>query len=150
MPENVVRLRSMTKEHAIPGLRAGYLLAAPELARAVESGRPAWSTSSVAQAAALAAIGSDEFVADSRRRLRRDRAETVADLVALGLAPYPSVAPYLSFPVPDAAGLRRRLLGHRILVRDCASFGLSDTLRVAVRPAAERERLTAALKKELR
>jgi len=74
----------------------------------------------------------------------------VEDLVALGLAPFRSVAPYLLFPVDDAAGLRRRLLARRILVRDCASFGLSGTLRVAVRPAPERERLMAALEKELR
>jgi histidinol-phosphate/aromatic aminotransferase/cobyric acid decarboxylase-like protein len=150
MPENVVRLRSMTKEHAIPGLRAGYLIAPVELARAVERSRPAWSTSSLAQAAALAALDSDAFVADSRERLRLDRAAMVKDLAALGLSPFPSVAPYLVFPAEDAAGLRRRLLQSRVLVRDCASFGLSGFLRVAVRPARERAILTAALERELR
>jgi histidinol-phosphate/aromatic aminotransferase/cobyric acid decarboxylase-like protein len=150
MPPNVVRLRSMTKEHAIPGLRAGYLLAPPQLAAAIEASRPAWSTSSVAQAAALAALAADDFVAASRERLRQDRLATLAALTALGLAPLPSVAPYLTFHAGDAAGLRRRLLDRGVLVRDCSSFGLPGFIRVAVRPAAERARLVAALEEELR
>jgi len=150
MPLNVVRVRSMTKEHAIPGLRAGYLLAPPALARAVEASRPAWSSSSVAQAAAMAALAADEFVASSRERLRQDREAVAGDLTALGLTPIPSVAPYIVFPAVDAAGLRSKLLTHRILVRDCASFGLPGFVRVAARPAPERVRLTAALEKELR
>jgi histidinol-phosphate/aromatic aminotransferase/cobyric acid decarboxylase-like protein len=150
MPPNVARLRSMTKEHAIPGLRAGYLLAPPALARAVEASRPAWSTSSAAQAAAIAALCADDFVAASRERLREDREATAADLAALGVAALPSVAPYLVFRVADAADLRQRLLAHRILVRDCASFGLPGFVRVAARPAPERARLAAALEKELR
>ena len=150
MPANVLRLRSMTKEHAIPGLRAGYLLAPPALARAVEAGRPAWSTSGVAQAAAMAALAAGDFVAASRARLRLDRQATAAALVALGLAPIPSVAPYLVFRVRDTEGLRRRLLSHRILVRDCSSFGLPGFIRVAARPAPERVRLVAALEEELR
>lgn len=174
LPENVVRLRSMTKEHALPGLRAGYLLAtgfpppllrraargrgsatsgAPAfpLAAAVEACRPAWSTSSLAQAAALAALGEKAFVAASRARLRRDREATAAELRALGFRPLPSVAPYLCFRVggaAEAAALRQRVLGRGVLVRDCASFGLPGHLRVAARPAAERARLAAALRSE--
>ena len=150
LPANVARLRSITKEHAIPGLRAGYLLAPAPLAHAVEASRPAWSTSSVAQATALAALGASAFVATSREWLRADREATAAGLRSLGLAPLPSVAPYLVFHAGDAAGLRARLLRRRVLVRDCASFGLSGFIRVAARPAPEREQLMDALAKELR
>jgi histidinol-phosphate/aromatic aminotransferase/cobyric acid decarboxylase-like protein len=150
LPPNVVRVRSLTKEHAIPGLRAGYLLAPAALVAALEAARPTWSTSAPAQAAALAAVGEDAFVAASRERLRADREATRTGLARLGLAALPSTAPYLVFPVPDAAALRRRLLARGVLVRDCASFGLPGHLRVAARPEPDRARLLAALLQELR
>lgn len=149
LPGNVVRLRSLTKEHAIPGLRAGYLLAPTPLVAALEAARPTWSTSAPAQAAALAALGEDAFVAASRERLRADREATRTGLVRLGLSPLPSTAPYLVFPAGDAAALRRRLLARGVLVRDCASFGLPSHLRVAARPEPDRARLLAALSQEL-
>jgi histidinol-phosphate/aromatic aminotransferase/cobyric acid decarboxylase-like protein len=109
-----------------------------------------WSTSSLAQAAALAALGEEAFVKRCRLRLRENREATMAALQALGLRPVPSIAPYLIFPVGDAASLRRRLLAHGVLVRDCASFGLPEFVRVAARPAADRARLLNALSEELR
>jgi histidinol-phosphate/aromatic aminotransferase/cobyric acid decarboxylase-like protein len=147
LPGNVIRIRSMTKEHAIPGLRAGYLLGPAPLVAALEAARPPWSTSAPAQAAALAALSEEPFVARCRARLREDREATRAGLARLGFAPLPSSAPYLVFPAGgDAAALRRRLLARRVLVRDCASFGLPALVRVAARPAPERERLLDALR----
>jgi histidinol-phosphate/aromatic aminotransferase/cobyric acid decarboxylase-like protein len=150
LPPNVARLRSLTKEHAIPGLRAGYLLASPGLVAALDAARPTWSTSAPAQAAALAALAEEAFVAESRLRLASDREALRVGLARLGLVAWPSVAPYLSFRAAGAASLRRRLLARRLLVRDCASFGLADVIRVAARPAADRELLLAALAEELR
>ncbi len=149
LPANVARVRSLTKEHAIPGLRAGYLLADPRLVSELEAARPAWPTSAPAQAAALAALAEERFVAESRARLAADREALRADLCALGLDPLPSTAPYLVFEAGIAAPLRHRLLTHRVLVRDCASFGLPGMVRVAARAAPDRERLIAALRKEL-
>lgn len=149
LPANAARVRSLTKEHAIPGLRAGYLLAEPRLVAELEEARPAWPTSSPAQAATLAAMKEERFVAESRVRLAADREELRRGLSALGLAPLPSVAPYLVFEVGDAAALRRRLLERGVLVRDCASFGLPRMVRVAARPEPDRARLLAALREVL-
>jgi histidinol-phosphate/aromatic aminotransferase/cobyric acid decarboxylase-like protein len=149
LPPNVARVRSLTKEHAIPGLRVGYLLARPEIVAEVEAARPAWPTSSPAQAAALAAVREEAFVAESRARLAADREALRRDLLALGLEPLPSIAPYLAFEAKDAAALRRRLLPRGVLVRDCASFGLPRLVRLAARPEPDRSRLAAALREVL-
>jgi histidinol-phosphate/aromatic aminotransferase/cobyric acid decarboxylase-like protein len=149
-PANVACVRSLTKDFAIPGVRVGYLIAAPELIARVERGRPAWTTSAAAQAAAIAACTAGAFVAESRDRMLADRARLAADLTALGLAPAPSTTGFLAVPTGDACGLRQRLLAHhRIVVRDCTSFGLPDHIRIAARPAADRERMIAALAREL-
>jgi histidinol-phosphate/aromatic aminotransferase/cobyric acid decarboxylase-like protein len=149
-PGNVACVRSLTKDFAIPGVRLGYLVAAPALVALVERSRAAWTTSAAAQAAAIAACTAGEFVDRSRARLLADRAQLAGDLVALGLAPAPSTTGFLAVRTGDACGLRRRLLAnHRVLVRDCTSFGLPDHIRLAARPAAERERVIAALAREL-
>jgi histidinol-phosphate/aromatic aminotransferase/cobyric acid decarboxylase-like protein len=154
LPENVVRVRSLTKEHAIPGVRVGYLVAAPAIAAAVEMARPAWTTGAAAQAAALASCHLTAFVAESRQRLVADRRALDAGLRELGLSPVPSSAPFCVVRTSHAdeagaAPLRRALLSrHGILVRDCASFGMPGYLRLGARPAADRRRLLGALRAE--
>jgi histidinol-phosphate aminotransferase len=62
---NVVVLRTLSKAWGLAGLRVGYLVARPEVASAVRKVITPFSTSSVAQAAALAALRAD---AEMRRR----------------------------------------------------------------------------------
>ncbi|HSU40949.1 MAG TPA: histidinol-phosphate transaminase, partial [Polyangiaceae bacterium] len=149
LPSNVVAVRSLTKDHGIPGVRLGYLIGRRELCATVERSRPAWSTSALAQAAAIASCRSDEFVARSRERLLEDRRQLERELEALGIESVPSQTNFLLARVPRVAELRARLLArHQILVRDCGSFGLPGFLRLAARPAPERARLVAALRAE--
>jgi len=62
---NVVVLRTLSKAWGLAGLRVGFLVAAPEVAAAVRKVVTPFSTSSVAQAAALAALQAADEV---RRR----------------------------------------------------------------------------------
>lgn len=151
LPANVIAVRSLTKDHGIPGVRVGYLLGTAELCRAVEAARPAWSTSAFAQAAALACASSDDFLPTSRERLLDDRRQLEHALGSLGIEFLPSRANFLVARVPQIARLRARLLSHHgILVRDCSSFGLPGFMRLGARPAADRERLLGALGAERR
>jgi len=149
LPDNVVAVRSLTKDHGIPGVRLGYLIASAELCQAVETARPAWSTSALAQAAALACCRSLEFVRESRERLLDDRRQLAQELAALGIECLPSQVNFLLARVPQVAALRSRLLARQqIVVRDCASFGLPGFMRLGARPAPDRARLIAALRAE--
>lgn len=150
VPDNVVRVRSLTKDHAIAGLRLGYLLASTELAGRIEAHRPPWMTNSIAEAAGIAAVRANLFVEETRTLLRADRDELASALREIGLEPLPSTACFLAFGVPNSAILRRRMLLKGILVRDCTSFGMPGFVRVAARPKADRERLIAALAEEMR
>jgi histidinol-phosphate/aromatic aminotransferase/cobyric acid decarboxylase-like protein len=150
LPENVAVVRSLTKDHGIPGVRVGYLLAAPELCRAIELGRPAWTTSAFAQAAVLASCECQAFVHESRERLLEDRRELARDLTGLGIQTFASSTTFLLARLPELADLRARLLArHRVLVRDCASFGLPGFMRLAAKPDVARRRLLAALRAEV-
>jgi len=150
LPDNALRVRSLTKDHAIPGVRVGALIATPVLARTLENLRPFWSTSAAVQAAAIAAAAEQGFVAESRARLLDDREGLAEGLRALGLSPLPSSTIYLLVDVGNGASVRATLLHQdRILVRDCASFGLPHHLRLAARPATDRARLLAALRRSV-
>jgi histidinol-phosphate aminotransferase len=149
VPCNVVRVRSLTKDHAIAGLRLGYLVAPLELARRIEARRAPWTTSAVAQAAGLAAVSAREFVEESRRRLLADRDALAFHLQSIGVRCLPSTACFLTFGVSSSTLLRQRLLAHGILVRDCASFGMAGFVRVAARPKADCQHLVQALREVL-
>jgi histidinol-phosphate aminotransferase len=62
---NVVVLRTMSKAWGLAGLRVGYLVAQPDVAAAIRKVITPFSTSGLAQAAALAALKADD---EMRRR----------------------------------------------------------------------------------
>lgn len=152
---NVVLVRSLTKDHALAGLRAGYALAAPEWIARIEAQRPPWSVSSLAQAAVIAAAEHPEHVREAREHLLPARQQLTAALLDAGFRALPSATHFLLVHTlhADAAraprhadALRERLLlHHRVLVRSCRSFGLPEYVRIAAGDDAARARLLAAL-----
>jgi histidinol-phosphate/aromatic aminotransferase/cobyric acid decarboxylase-like protein len=137
-----VVIGSLTKLLACPGLRLGYVLAPNgDAAAAIRRRRPVWSVNGPALGALpdlLAPVDLPKWsaaVAD----LRDDLTRVLGDA---GLRPRPSAANWV---LVDAPGLRDRLAPEGILVRDCTSFGLPGTVRVAVPDADGLERLAAAL-----
>ena len=144
---NVAVLRSMTKDYALTGLRLGYLLAPEEIVRRVRRFQYSWSVNAAAQAAGIAAL-SDATHVDKGREVvgegRRFLAETACDL---GIECAPTSANFLLIKVGRAREIRAALLReHRICVRDCASFGLPDHIRVGVRTMDDNRRLARALR----
>jgi histidinol-phosphate aminotransferase len=145
----LVVVRSLTKDHALAGLRLGYALAAPPVARVVQSAQPTWSVNAAAQAAGLAALAADEHVRRGRAAAEEAKAFLAAELGALGWRVYPSVANFVLVEVGDAAAITRALRAEGIYVRDCTSFGLPDHIRLAARPLPECEALVEAVSKLL-
>jgi histidinol-phosphate/aromatic aminotransferase/cobyric acid decarboxylase-like protein len=145
LPDNVLVVRSLTKDFAMAGLRIGLLLGARDLVSKVEAHRPTWSTSAPAQAAIAEAARQSEFVATSYQKLRADRDKVGGALRAHGLRPLPSTSVYQLVHVGDGAQFRDQLLLRGVLVRDCASFGLPAYARIAARPAEDVHMLRAAL-----
>ncbi|CAN5633024.1 histidinol-phosphate transaminase [soil metagenome] len=145
---NLALLRSMTKDHAIAGLRLGYVLAAPPAIRALRVAAPPWNVGSPAQAAGIAALseGAAEHLRLSRDRMAHDAAYLRQKLEGLGLKVLPATANFLLARVGDGAGLRRELLEKGLQVRDCASFDLPEYVRISVRRQEECRSLISTLK----
>jgi threonine-phosphate decarboxylase len=147
--DNVLVLRSLTKDCGLAGLRLGYAVGPEPLVEALRRVQPPWSVNALAQAAGVAAVRDTVHRARSLELLHRARAELTAGLARLGLRPIPSPAPFFLVRVGDGAALRRALLARGILVRDCASFGLPAYVRIATRRPGENDRLLAAIREVL-
>ena len=143
---NVAILRSMTKDHALAGVRLGYMVAQPDIVEAVRQLQPSWSVNAVAQAVGVAALNDDAHVADARQVISEAKEYLFHELDTLGVPVMPSAANFILARVGDAPGIRRALLRRAIAVRDCTSFGLPEHIRVAVRRPDECARLIEALR----
>jgi threonine-phosphate decarboxylase len=139
-------LRSLTKAFAVPGLRFGYGFGDPDLIKRMEVLRPPWSVNTFAEEFAILAFRSYHLLEESRRKIRMDREWLETKLRDLGLSVLPSSANFLLVNLEGpASDLAERLLVKGILIRDCASFGLPDSIRIAVRRREENEQLIEAL-----
>ena len=146
---NVVLLRSMTKDHALAGARLGYMVAQPELVEDMRRLQPAWSVNAVALAAGLAALEDEAHIESARAIVQTAKAYLYEQFGYMGLEFTRSAANFLIVKVGDARGVRAELLRRGLAVRDCASFGLPQHIRVAVRRQTECEQLVGALREVL-
>jgi threonine-phosphate decarboxylase len=147
---NLIVVRSLTKLYALPGLRLGYALAAPEWAERLREQLPPWSVNALAQLAGLAALEDDPYRERTHAWFRTEPPRFCQGLRKLdGLEVLPTQANFILLRLRHATAeaAARRLREDHILVRDAGDFvGLGPSwLRVAVRTAAENERLLAAL-----
>jgi histidinol-phosphate aminotransferase len=145
----LVVARSLTKLHAIPGLRAGYLLAPVPVAARLRAQRPAWSVNALALAALQAIAGRPEHAEAVAAQTTRARADLVARLAGVpGATVHPGAANFVLVHLPAGGAAARQLRAEGIAVRPCASFpGLTaDHLRLTVRDPAAHERVACALR----
>ena len=144
-------LRAFTKTYAIPGLRLGYGLGAPELVERLMAWGPCWNVSGPAQAAGLACCELPEWPAKGRKLLDAQRPLLTEGLTRLGCQVIPGAANYLLFRLTGVADLKERLLRRGVLLRSCANYrGLGpDWYRVAVGQAENNDRFLRILGAEL-
>lgn len=143
---NIVLLHSMTKDHALAGLRLGYALAPVQLVEVMKLYQPFWSVNTAAQIAGLAALSDKEHVTEARKLIVESRAYLYTALEAIGIRTLSSRANFLLAEVGDARSVRQQLLKQNLCVRDCTSFGLPHYIRITVRTLPDCRRLVEGLK----
>jgi histidinol-phosphate/aromatic aminotransferase/cobyric acid decarboxylase-like protein len=161
---NLVVIRSLTKLHAIAGLRLGYALAHPDRLRCWAGWRDPWPVNALAAAAGEALLREPRRARRWQQRAGRWVAQEGAWLrqalaATPGIEPMPSATNFLLVRgcrspgtpqalAPVGEALQRR---HGILLRDCRSFaGLDGSwLRIGLQHRAANLRIVAALRQEL-
>jgi histidinol-phosphate/aromatic aminotransferase/cobyric acid decarboxylase-like protein/adenosyl cobinamide kinase/adenosyl cobinamide phosphate guanylyltransferase len=142
----VVVLRSLTKSLAIPGIRAGYLLADEDLVDRLGRHRQPWSVNALALAALTAFAEHPDPAGPIAREIAGCRARLVEQLERAGITTYPAAANFVLVRVEDGPRVLAGLRAHAIAVRPTTDLGLDGHhFRVAVRDDAANARLVAAL-----
>ena len=147
---NVALVRSMTKDYALTGLRLGYALAGQDVVATLRAFQPDWSVNSLAQQAGITALADAEYLPRAREAVFQAKDFLCQQLGSLGLHVVPSEANFLLVDVGDAAAWRSQFLSRGIVVRDCASFGLPEYVRIGIRLLPDCQRLAEAMEQLVR
>ena len=143
---NLIVTRTFSKIYGLAGLRVGYAVSQPQVADVLNRVRQPFNVNTLAQVAAVAALGDAEHVRRSAE-LNRAGLEQLADAFeARGLDYIPSVGNFLTVDVGrEAKPVYEALLREAVIVRPVANYGLPEHLRITVGTAEQNARVIAAL-----
>jgi len=140
---NLVIVRTLSKAHALAGIRVGYALAQPELIGLLDRVRDSYNVSRLSQAAALAALGDAAYYSTMVQKVQATRDASLARLAdSRGWFTYPSQANFVFTEPKNARGESGPavaksaydfLCSRKVLVRHFPSHALTAPfLRISV------------------
>ncbi|MGG1944243.1 histidinol-phosphate transaminase [Trinickia sp. NRRL B-1857] len=150
---NLVVSRTFSKAFGLAGLRVGFAIAQPELTDLLNRLRQPFNVNTMAQAAAIAALGDTAFLEKTAALNAEGYRRLTQAFDKLGLEYVPSFGNFVLVRVgsDDGAGARVNLalLKQGVIVRPVGSYGLPQWLRVTIGLPDENEAFLAALEQAL-
>jgi histidinol-phosphate aminotransferase len=146
--ENTAMTRTFSKIFGLGGARFGWCYAAPSIIDVLNRMRPPFNVSSLAGAAAVAALAEPGWVDRGRAHNTRERNEMAARLRAAGFVVHPCEANFLlvDFLFSERAAAADAHLRRRgIIVRHVKSYGLPSCLRITIGTSEDCAAVTKAL-----
>ena len=146
---NLVLTRTFCKIYGLAGLRCGYMLGNPEVCDMVNRVRAPFNVNSIAQAAALAALDDNEFVARTYDNNRAGMAQLIDGCKKLNLEFIPAFGNFITINVGNGPAVFNALLKRGVIVRPIVGYELPKHIRVTIGLPQENERFLAALNEVL-
>ena len=149
---NLAVTRTFSKALGAAGLRLGYLVADPSLAREVEKVKLPYSVNIISLIAARKLIGRSALIEERASMIRSERQRVFEALRDLpGIRPYPSHANFILFEAErQAAEIFHGLIDRGVLIRDVSRYPMLERgLRVTIGLPEENDAFLAALKEVL-
>ena len=132
--EKIMVSRTLSKSYALAGLRFGYLVAQPHLIQQFVKVKDSYNCDALSIAAATAAVGDQQWLADTRARILASRQRLLTGMRELGFVVPDSHANFVwaTHPQRPVKPLYEELKRQQILVRYMDYSGWGDGLRVSV------------------
>jgi histidinol-phosphate aminotransferase len=143
---NLIIVRTFSKAYGLASLRVGYAMGSDQVIDILNRVRQPFNVSSVAQAAAVAALDDAEFVERTYLLNQTGMQQLTVGLQALGYAYIPSYGNFVSFEINNATHVYQRLLALGIIVRPVGNYKMPNFLRVSVGLETQNLKFLSALK----
>lgn len=151
----LVIVRTLSKAHALAGMRLGYALAHPEVIDLLDRVRDSYNVNRLSQLAGIAALEDGDYYDGVIARIKATRDACMQDLAQRGWFTYPSQTNFIFTEPRNARGetgpavaksLYDHLYANKVLVRYFASHALTASfLRISVGTDAEMAVLKSTL-----
>jgi len=142
----LVVLHTLSKLFGIAGLRLGYAIADPELARYLDVMQEPFNVNRAALAAGRVCLAQPELIEERRLAVAEARELLCERLRAAGLEPLPSQANFVLVQTGvDDAALAQAVAEEGLLVRAGGEYGLDGCVRITVGPVPLMERVAEAV-----
>jgi histidinol-phosphate aminotransferase len=152
---HLVVVRTLSKAHALAGIRVGYALAHADIIAVLDRVRDSYNVNRLSQAAAVAALGDEAYYAGVIAKVKATRERAVEEFRGRGWFTYPSQANFVFTEPRNARGeagaavaaeAYRFLYARKVLVRHFPSHALTAPfLRISVGTDAEMRVLSETL-----
>jgi histidinol-phosphate aminotransferase len=142
----VIAIRSFSKIFGLAGLRLGYAISDPQVARLLDLVQEPFNVNRAALAAGIAGVSEPAFVERRRAEVAAARELLTAELSAAGIEVHPSHANYVLVELGvDDRVVCDALMRRGILIRGGHEFGLPGLARVTVAPEPVMRRTAAEM-----
>lgn len=148
--DNILILRTFSKIYGLASLRIGYGIGRAEVIHTINQVREPFNTTRYAQAAAVAALDDQQFIADCREKNEQGRQFLQAQFEQMGIYSYPSYGNFIMVDVKKPAEqVFHALLKKGIIVRGGHALNMPTCLRITIGSQRQNEKLIEALSEVL-
>jgi histidinol-phosphate aminotransferase len=147
---NLMITRTFSKAYGLAGLRIGFALAHPAVADMLNRVRQPFNVNSLAQTAALAALGDEAYLKQGCMINQQGMSQITDGFRRLGISFIPSYGNFVSFRIGNATAMYQRLLKQGVIVRPVANYGMPEFLRVSIGLETENAKFLQALQAALK
>ncbi len=129
---NVIVLRSFSKAYGLAGLRVGYGITTPELAKALNKPRQPFNCNRMAQVAATAALDDHDFILRTKELYKNGIEQIISACKSFNLEYIHPYANFILVKVGNGAEIFQKLQKKGIIVRPMAAYMLPEWIRVSI------------------
>lgn len=133
--DNVITLRTFSKAYGLAGFRIGYAIASEEIIGEMMKTKLTFEPTTPAQAAALAALGDQQFLKKSKDRVKEGRQRLYEFFEKHDVSYVPSVSNSVMMILPDeqsAIDFTQAMLEEGVILRRINAFGLPNCVRITI------------------